>query len=671
MTTYTIGSGPNDDFADAVLWSAAVGNINDGTPQIGILQEDILQGFLRPNQSFPNGGILKGKDRVTGEAGVGQTLSSTDSNRVILGVSNIDFADLRIGNGTSSRAFQSISSGVKLTRCIFDGGITVGTSQQDIVFKNCVLEGIDINQSSLLDFDKCLFLGRVISRNDTLITINDCASTASDWILGPGTYSGSTAIVRNSYITQNASPSDFSAGSSNNTVGYSVIGDLVSFATGDYRTQDLTTMSTGGIAGDYVGAYPENDTSFASFYPSMYFRGTPNGFTTTPMVLTDDFTWQITANFDGTGGPDRYKFDVFGDWSLSFGDDNQDGIVNLNGGDILTVDGSGDYVIEFDTLNSTYTAVKQASPGITSNINLAILAPVFSAALLATAPQPSVASSFEIQEPSFSIVSSASVPSPIADSSISISAPDFSASSAVTLPRPVSNIDFLLEPPGFSSEISASIQDAEISLEILLKKPLFLSGLGATLPQPETDISIGFGAPSFSVQNTATLLQPEIDAAYSMQAPAFKIVIEPSVLFPEINVLTSIDKPVFNSETLVTLPQPTTSVTMVAGAPVFSASILATIPAKEITINALINAPIFNSEISSTRPVFSLVTNLTLNKPVFSAQSTATLPKPIIDLYAEIKKPIFTASASITGIEIHPSYDAIILLHLKSNIITI
>ena len=75
-TVRTIGTG--GDYADPILWAAAEGNVSDGTRAVGELISDVtMSALFRPNQSFPNGGLLRGDTTVTGKTGDGRSLGNT------------------------------------------------------------------------------------------------------------------------------------------------------------------------------------------------------------------------------------------------------------------------------------------------------------------------------------------------------------------------------------------------------------------------------------------------------------------------------------------------------------------------------------------------------------------------------------------------------------------
>ncbi len=91
---------------------------------------------------------------------------------------------------------------------------------------------------------------------------------------------------------------------------------------------------------------------FTSNYDQVYFRGTPNGWATSEMTLVADNTWEITASF--TDASARFKFDVYGDWSENFGDNNADGVADVNGADIY-VNTNNQYRILFNDFDLTYS----------------------------------------------------------------------------------------------------------------------------------------------------------------------------------------------------------------------------------------------------------------------------------------------------------------------------
>jgi glucoamylase len=101
-----------------------------------------------------------------------------------------------------------------------------------------------------------------------------------------------------------------------------------------------------------------NSPDFQTNLPQLFFRGTPNGWSTTPMTLVADFTWSTTQTF-GSASNERFKFDVNGDWALNFGDNQPDGTADQTGADIRITQGPGAYTITFNDQTKAYTVVKQ------------------------------------------------------------------------------------------------------------------------------------------------------------------------------------------------------------------------------------------------------------------------------------------------------------------------
>lgn len=102
-------------------------------------------------------------------------------------------------------------------------------------------------------------------------------------------------------------------------------------------------------------------------YPTLYFRGVTNQWGTTPMVEIDDNIWQVTVNNNeatNAAGVPRFKFDVYADWSTSFGDSNIDGVAELGGDSIPFDDGFGEYLIQFDVFTGVYTMYRTDKPNI-------------------------------------------------------------------------------------------------------------------------------------------------------------------------------------------------------------------------------------------------------------------------------------------------------------------
>ncbi|WP_445365198.1 alpha amylase C-terminal domain-containing protein [Microbulbifer sp. ANSA001] len=90
----------------------------------------------------------------------------------------------------------------------------------------------------------------------------------------------------------------------------------------------------------------------ASNFSSLYFRGTPNNWGAEAMQLVADNLWEISVNFDGQS-QQRFKFDVNGDWSENYGDNNTDKILERDGSDIY-ISVTGIYTVRINDQTMTY-----------------------------------------------------------------------------------------------------------------------------------------------------------------------------------------------------------------------------------------------------------------------------------------------------------------------------
>ena len=95
------------------------------------------------------------------------------------------------------------------------------------------------------------------------------------------------------------------------------------------------------------------DSGFSANLPSLLFRGTANGWDASPMVLVADNTWQLQISLDGQADQ-RFKVDVFGDWSQNYGDTNGDGTLEQAGADIYT-SANGDYLLAINDASLNYS----------------------------------------------------------------------------------------------------------------------------------------------------------------------------------------------------------------------------------------------------------------------------------------------------------------------------
>ncbi len=140
---------------------------------------------------------------------------------------------------------------------------------------------------------------------------------------------------------------------------FNALGDVVVELT---VTDDNSISDSASITVTVVDEPPVSE------YDQVYLRGSFNGFgLDTEMTLVSDNLWTATATFAGAAN-DRFKFDIFGDWSLNFGTNGGDNIADQTGGDIFITEGAGDYFITFNDLTKEFSVTKNVGPvGPTAN----------------------------------------------------------------------------------------------------------------------------------------------------------------------------------------------------------------------------------------------------------------------------------------------------------------
>jgi hypothetical protein len=67
----------------------------------------------------------------------------------------------------------------------------------------------------------------------------------------------------------------------------------------------------------------------------------------------------IAGVWFGSDADERFKFDVYGDWSQNYGDDGGDGKLEEFGADIPITGGAGRYTISFDDQTKRYAVAKE------------------------------------------------------------------------------------------------------------------------------------------------------------------------------------------------------------------------------------------------------------------------------------------------------------------------
>lgn len=111
---------------------------------------------------------------------------------------------------------------------------------------------------------------------------------------------------------------------------------------------------------------------FSKNFGSLFFRGTPNDWAAEPMTLVANNTWQVTINFDGQANQ-RFKFDVSGNWSENYGDNNGDLILDINGSDITT-GVVGEYRLQVNDQTLAYSITSTGSQQ--NQAPIAVISPV-------------------------------------------------------------------------------------------------------------------------------------------------------------------------------------------------------------------------------------------------------------------------------------------------------
>jgi len=105
-------------------------------------------------------------------------------------------------------------------------------------------------------------------------------------------------------------------------------------------------------SGAGVTSAATTDSPFESTYPTVFVRGTPNDWAASPMSLVGDHDWSLELA-SGPTDSERFKFDVYGDWSVNFGDDEGDQLADPSGHDIALPPGKR-LIVHFNDASSYY-----------------------------------------------------------------------------------------------------------------------------------------------------------------------------------------------------------------------------------------------------------------------------------------------------------------------------
>jgi beta-amylase len=122
----------------------------------------------------------------------------------------------------------------------------------------------------------------------------------------------------------------------------------------NYPYTSLTILRIGDVTqGTGKTRYRQFIRKYRGF-PSLYLRGTNNGWGLTQMLRVGT-VWSARAVAFGNSPNQGFKFDIYGDWSLNFGGSGLSGSICQNGQNISVASG-GSYDITLDEATSVYTA---------------------------------------------------------------------------------------------------------------------------------------------------------------------------------------------------------------------------------------------------------------------------------------------------------------------------
>jgi hypothetical protein len=94
-----------------------------------------------------------------------------------------------------------------------------------------------------------------------------------------------------------------------------------------------------------------------SVFTKVYYRGDSNQWQSTLMTEREVNIWTITLNNNVDSGS-GFKFDIFDDWQENYGDDDNDGVLERSGSNILFNQGQGKYLITLNALEKSYVVEK-------------------------------------------------------------------------------------------------------------------------------------------------------------------------------------------------------------------------------------------------------------------------------------------------------------------------
>lgn len=141
-----------------------------------------------------------------------------------------------------------------------------------------------------------------------------------------------------------ATPGIYSVSVNDNTMRYTVS-----------QVTSSTITHSNDLSGYYY--YGKNSPGYVARRQSVYYRGSTNDWSTSPMTLIGDHLWEIDVLvLDGDNA--GFKFDLSGGWNHSYGDDEGDGVCDESG-DNIQFSGPGQYNITFNDETRVYTVNKR------------------------------------------------------------------------------------------------------------------------------------------------------------------------------------------------------------------------------------------------------------------------------------------------------------------------
>ena len=450
ITTYGTGG----DYADQILASAAVGNVNDGNIQILVQTSNTNPiGLFRPNQSWPNGAVFMGDIPITGVTGVWRVMGSTSTARICLAPSpNVNFQDLFIDASNATYGFQN-HGGNTFTRVIMPEGDSLPLSNTSTTYDFSILNTLTLSASSVagsITTNNCTVIGRMIVRGNNLWKALNCNSIATNWYLGQPIDAGAVSEINFCYIRENAPANEFGPNSSDNTIGVDTTADMVDFANNDFRILSTSPLATAGENGTFVGAFLQasaptgNTISVSSTMPSM------------SSSLSIDYTI-----------PDSSA-------SISSIMPSMTSALSIN----YSIPGNS-------------ASITSVMPSMQSSLTVTQSAPQFNASVISTMPSMVSALSITNLPPGNNLSISSIMPSMASALSVSKTNPQYSASINSVMPSMISALSLSVDNPGYDASINSVMPSMTSSLVLTTSEPVTLDlTISSTMPSMTSSLRL-------------------------------------------------------------------------------------------------------------------------------------------------------------------------------------